>query len=335
MEVHKVKHATSQPPKGDNGVTTPPNLFREVNDVIISRYFPEENLRSAIAYKPRPGELFVASYMKCGTTWMQTIVYGILNDGTPPQDSIDFMLRSPYIDLLGAEAADKMPGPGAIKTHLPFEKVPYSPDAKYICIARNPYDCCVSFYHHMLNAPFEPPQGGDFDAFLDMFIRGEVHYGCYFRHLLSWYERKNDANVMFVTFEELKRDTRGGVLKVADFIGVEYGEKLRNKPELLESVLRMAGIEAMRKIFDDDMPTLVSRLFLLPPGRGLQSLEIFKGMAWTVPPSRKKGGLIRKGLVGDYKNYFSSDQLTTMKDWIRTKTKNSDVMSLWENVELP
>ncbi|CAN7940763.1 unnamed protein product [Ixodes hexagonus] len=273
--------------------------------------------------------------MKCGTTWMQTIVYGILNDGRPPQDSTDFMLRSPYIDLLGAEAADKMSRPGAIKTHLPFQKVPYSPDAKYIHVIRNPYDCCVSFYHHALNTPFKPPHGDEFGAFLDLFMGGKVLYGCYFRHLLSWYGHRNDPNVMFVTFEALKEDACGGVLKVADFMGREYGEKLRNDSALLEKVLKMADIESMRKIFNDDMPTLVSKLFALPPGKALESFALCKQMSWTVPPSRKRNGLIRKGVVGDYKNYFSSEQLTSMKDWIVVKTENSDVMSLWKDVELP
>ncbi|CAN7940765.1 unnamed protein product [Ixodes hexagonus] len=273
--------------------------------------------------------------MKSGTTWMQTIVYGILNDGTPPQDSTDFMLRSPYIDLLGAEAVDKMPRPGAIKTHLPFEKVPYSSDTKYIWVVRNPYDCCVSFYHHELNAPFRPPYGDKFDAFLDQFIEGKVIYGCYFRHLLSWYGHRNDANVMLMTFEDLKKDTCGGVLKVADFIGGQYGEKLRNDSALLAKVVKMADIKSMRKTFDDDMFTLVSRLFALPADKALRSFKEFKKATWAVSPSRKKNGLIRKGAVGDYKNYFSTDQLTKMKNWITSKTKDSDVMSLWKDVDLP
>lgn len=335
LERDKVDPNTSQALKENSGHKMPPALFWEVDGVFVSRYFPEEYLRSAIAYRPRPGDLIISTYMKCGTTWMQTIVYAIFNDGIPPKDSRDFMLRSPWIDLLGAEAADKMPRPGAMKTHLPFEKVPYSPHAKYINVTRNPYDCCVSFYHHMLNTQFELPYGDGFGEFLDQFIEGKVPYGCYFRHLLSWYGHRNDANVLLMTFEDLKRDTRGSVLKVADFLGREYGDKLRSDSTLLESVLRMVDIEAMRKIFDDDMPTLISRLFSLPPGEALESFDMCKQTPWSVPPWRKKDGLIRKGVCGDYKNYFSDDQLTKMKNWITCKTKDSDVMSLWKDLGLP
>ncbi|KAL1468730.1 hypothetical protein MTO96_025219 [Rhipicephalus appendiculatus] len=55
---------------------------------------------------------------------------------------------STYLDFVGAEGVHSTPRPACLKTHLPFGKLPYSPEAKYIYITRNPYDCCVSFYYH-------------------------------------------------------------------------------------------------------------------------------------------------------------------------------------------
>ena len=45
---------------------------------------------------------------------------------------------------------DAITGPRYIKTHNSYDFVAYSPDVacKYIYIARNPKDVCVSLWHH-------------------------------------------------------------------------------------------------------------------------------------------------------------------------------------------
>ncbi|KAL1485188.1 hypothetical protein MTO96_032106 [Rhipicephalus appendiculatus] len=87
---------------------------------------------------PRPDDVFVATYPKCGTTWTQYLILSILNKGDPPKTYIDFMLASPFLEMMGAEAAEKMVRPGVLKIHLPFNKTPYTEPAKYIYVARNP-----------------------------------------------------------------------------------------------------------------------------------------------------------------------------------------------------
>jgi len=41
--------------------------------------FPVAAFDSAQRYKPRPGDAFVSTYPKSGTTWMQYIVYLLLH----------------------------------------------------------------------------------------------------------------------------------------------------------------------------------------------------------------------------------------------------------------
>ena len=40
-----------------------------------------------------------------------------------------------------------------IKTHLPFAMTPWHDEALYVYVARNPFDCAVSFYHHTRGFP--------------------------------------------------------------------------------------------------------------------------------------------------------------------------------------
>lgn len=69
-------------------------------------------------------------------------------DGQEPEDPLEPILRLPFLELQGADAAEYAPRPAAFKTHFPFHKVPYSPHAKYIYITRNPYDCSVLLLPH-------------------------------------------------------------------------------------------------------------------------------------------------------------------------------------------
>ncbi|KAL3194026.1 hypothetical protein MRX96_001936 [Rhipicephalus microplus] len=59
-------------------------VYREQDGLYISCIFQEPVIKEGLAYKPKPGDVFIVSYPKCGTTWMQHIVYAIYNDGIPP-----------------------------------------------------------------------------------------------------------------------------------------------------------------------------------------------------------------------------------------------------------
>ncbi|XP_075534898.1 sulfotransferase ssu-1-like [Dermacentor variabilis] len=220
-----------------------------VEGLYLNTVFTAENIRSALCYEPLEDDVFVVSYPKCGTTWLQHIVIGILSRGTLTPDDVEDVRKATYLEHIGAEGARSLRRQVPIKTHLPFDKQPHSTGAKYVYVTRNPYDCCISYYYHYKGMPWHRFAEGTFDEFLDMFVRGKVSYGDCFDHLLSWYERRNDPNILFLTYEELKRDTPASVLRIVDFCGaLEYGELLRTHPDDLEKVLRGISLEVMRKL---------------------------------------------------------------------------------------
>ncbi|XP_077536808.1 sulfotransferase ssu-1-like isoform X2 [Haemaphysalis longicornis] len=310
-------------------------VYRYVNGLYVSQIFQERTVQSALSYKPRPRDVFIVTYPKCGTTWMQFIVFCIYNDGETPADLVDFFKRTPFLEMLGAKAAENMPRPGAIKTHLPYRLQPKSPDARYIYVARNPYDCCVSLYHHTRLFPIYEFEDGTFDEFFEMFFRGEVDFGDYFENLLSWYEHRDDDNVLFLTYEDLKRNPKEGILSVARFLGKEYEEKLLRDPRALEKVLNATSQESMKK-FNAEFRKIESAMRNIQLENGdPKEEEDFSEHLKNLLAKPITGDFVRKGVVGDWRNHFSEEQIQRLKDAIGARPNALKVMSLWNDYDLP
>lgn len=311
------------------------DMYRDFDGVYCNKFFSDESLRSALSYKPRDDDVFLVSYPKCGTTWMQHITCNIFRLGSPPESLMELMFISPFLEFLGAESVHAMKRPGAIKTHLPFNKQPYSAKAKYIYITRNPYDCCVSYYYHTKTLPLHNFEDGTFDQFFEMFMEGKVDFGDYFDHLLSWYEHRNDDNVFFLTYEQLKEDTPGMVLKIADFLGKEqYGDKFRQHPEIFEKVLNAISIESMKKI-NAELKNMAQTMSSMPPESMPAFLKSAMAAFGEIAKKPMQGDFVRKGIVGDWKNHFSAEQISRLKGKIAAKTAGSDVMNLWKDTDIP
>lgn len=304
--------------------------YRDVGGLYVSRIFSEHNVLSAISYKPVPDDVFIVGYPKSGTTWMQNIVYNIYNDGVPTRHLEDFLLRSPFLESLGGESAAKMPRPGAIKTHLLCYMHAFSKQAKYIHIVRNPYDCCVSFYHHTKSIPAYRFENGSFDEFFEMFLSGKCDFGDYFDHLVSWWERRNDDNVLLVTYENLKGDTRSWILKIAEFLGDAYCDKLRRRPDILEAIVSATSVEGMKKF--NSLFKKWSQCVIKLAGPKAYSMESCVADDLKKPMT---GDFIRKGVVGDWRNHFTEDHTRRMKQRIALTMWGNQLMDLWKDVDLP
>ncbi|KAL1485190.1 hypothetical protein MTO96_032108 [Rhipicephalus appendiculatus] len=235
---------------------------------------------------------------------------------------------------MGAEAAEKMPRPGILKTHLPFDRVPYSDQAKYIYVARNPYDVCVSFYYHMKGFTPKTVKDVSFARFHELFVSDKLAWGPYFDHLHSWYSQRDRPNVLFFTYEQARKDSVFWALKIADFLGKKYGDQLREDPALLRTVLDVCSLGNMRRVFDSSTRGVLRDLLNLPPEKALKSLDVYRDKPIVVE-THESEGFIRKGAVGDWRTHFTTDQIEKTKSWILKNTQGSDVMKLWSDIDLP
>uniref|UniRef100_A0A1E1XED8 Putative sulfotransferase n=1 Tax=Amblyomma aureolatum TaxID=187763 RepID=A0A1E1XED8_9ACAR len=309
--------------------------YKSIDGLPLQGLFHEDIVRSVLTYKPRRDDVFIATYPKCGATWTQYLILSILTRGNPPRNLADFLLASPYLELMGAEAAEKMTRPGLLKIHLPADKAPYTEDARYIYVARNPYDVCVSFYYHI--KAFTPKHVKDvsFARFHELFITGKLSYGDYFDHLLSWYEHRDRPNILFFTYEQMKREPNFWTLKISDFLGEEYGSELRSDRGLFEKVLDATSVRNMKALFGDILSKIFTELLSLPPEKALKSVQVYRDSQSVGKEMHEGGCFVRKGVVGDWKAHFTPELIAKTKQWIQRKTEGSDVMHLWSDIELP
>lgn len=187
-----------------------------------------ESFAAAAAYQPRPEDVFVVTQMKCGTTWMQHLVYQILHRGAGHLVESDTTLYavSPWLEgrksvplaqapLLGRERPARV-----IKTHLPAQLCPFSREAKYIYVVRHPVSCfasCIDFVETNVGA-----MAPELPAFEEWFCSEDLMWwGTWTNHVAGWWARSAaESNVLFLYFEDLKRDLGASARRVAEFLGV-------------------------------------------------------------------------------------------------------------------
>ena len=153
--------------------------------------------------------------------------------------------------------------------------------------------------------------------------------------ILNIFLFRNDANVLFLTFEELKENPKENILKMATFINDKlYAEPLRNDSRKLEKVLKHSSFEYMKEFFNkqiDDFFNLPKEILLqidLPP----EAKETIRKVSEIPDASVKKPGgmnFVRKGIIGDWRNYFSEDQSRRLEEKFEERMKDTDLGKFW------
>lgn len=207
----------------------------------------ETSFANARAYGPAAEDVFVVTQMKCGTTWMQNVVYEVLARGRGDLVDTGRALYgiSPWLEALKCVSVEDAPLLGderpsrIIKTHLPVTHCPESPDARYIYVARHPISCfasCVDFISEN-SGPMAPP----IDEIEAWYCSEDMWWGPWTEHVAGWWSRSvAAANVLFVRFEDMKLDLRDVVERVAAFLGVPPLDEAE-----MAAVLRKCGFEYM------------------------------------------------------------------------------------------
>ena len=200
-------------------------------------------------YQPDGHDVFACVYFKSGTNWLMQILVQIIHHGAAEFEHIHDIVPWPdspdpnYAVPLSDESAWKNCPTGlrVIKTHRELAKVPYSPDARYVCVVRDPKDTFVSAYHFM-RAEFMGPMTPSVPNFLEYFLSPVFQFCPWAEFVAGYWGIRDRDNVLFLTYEEMKKDLRGTVRRIAEFLRVALSESE------VDAVVERSSFAYMKKI---------------------------------------------------------------------------------------
>jgi aryl sulfotransferase len=156
----------------------------------------------------------------------------------------------------------------SVKTHVPFDGIPHFDSVKYIHVARDGRDVCMSYHNHCtgfrsealarmdaiglaeptLRRPYprvDPDPAVHFHNWLtEGAIAGEndgTPYLSYFAYERTFWDARKRSNLLFVHYDDLQADTTGEMQRIADFLDIEISDSD------LRRISGSASFESMRK----------------------------------------------------------------------------------------
>ncbi len=255
--------------------------YRMLEGVVMPPYITPERYRYSREIKTRSGDICYVSYPKSGSTWLAYIIVLITNQGEIPEGetlrSCLHWVASSWTYPRSPRELDELPSPRIFKSHMPYGMavggIPAENPCKYIYIARNPKDVAVSYYYFERQQEWSGNYNGPWEHWLKMFLDGRVQRGDWFDHVLSWWERRESENILFLRYEDLRRDYETELRNIAKFLGYPLEQSL------LEKVMEKTAFKTMSQAYFSNMHEI--------PG--------FEGF-------------FRKGQIGSWRNQFTKSQ---------------------------
>jgi hypothetical protein len=244
----------------------------EFGEVVGKLFVPADIGAGIGSYRPRPTDVLITPYGKCGTTWLQQIFHTLRTRGDFAFDDISRVV--PWIEtaaIVGLDLeAPQRAEPRGFKSHLSYSSVPKG--ARYIVAFREPKDAFLSMYRFMEGWFMEPGAVPIADFAQDWMARTAVGAD-YWNHLLSWWGERDNPNVLILTYEQMSAEPQATVRRVAAFSGLALDD------ELMALTLERSSFQFMlahKDRFDDAMLRAASEVRCnLPPNS--DSSKVRKG----------------------------------------------------------
>jgi len=241
-------------------------------------------------YVPGPQDVFVMTYAKSGTNWMMQIAHQLIYHGKGEYDHLHEIVPWPDTTIMPLfmkkyaipleEATHWKQSPEqkrVIKTHYNWDLLPYSKDARYIAVIRDPKDVFVSNYVFVRDGVYGRGMP-TVDTWFELYL--SPHFplgGSWAVNAAGYWAERDRPNVLVVSFKSMKRDLRGTILKVAAFLNIRAADAL------VDEVCRLSSFDYMKK-------------------------NDHKYAIGQVVPWRRPGSMIRKGQEGGSSELLSRER---------------------------
>ncbi|KAJ8040139.1 Sulfotransferase family cytosolic 1B member 1 [Holothuria leucospilota] len=279
--------------------------------VTFGHLIPAEYIGGVRDWKTREDDIFISTYPKSGTHWMYEIVQLILANGYPDKIDRSKMMKStlemrhpPELVKPTYEALDTAESPRVIMTHLPWQFLPRQITEKkkgkvIVYVVRNPKDVITSQNRFSLSTTGKQKDEELWTYLINVFLTGDVMYGSWFDHVKRHWEHRNQGNVFFTSYEEMKKDLRSIIKPLSKFLGHELDE------DALSRVEEKSTVKAMKKSYDDIEKNV-------------------PGGDWMVKAGGKNP-FIHKGVTGSWKEVFTVAENELFDQVCKEKMTNWDM----------
>ncbi|XP_009897949.1 sulfotransferase 6B1 [Dryobates pubescens] len=251
-----------------------------------------ELLNSLDAFDAREDDVLLVSYPKSGTHWLARVLTSLFSAQVTLTSPIEFG------DISRLEELNQLSSKRLIPTHLDYNMLPTNfknKKCKMIYISRNPKDTAVSMFHYYRDNP-NLPTIDSWTAFFDLFLKGDVVCGSWFDHFLSWEEHANDKNILFLFYEDMKKDLPKIVKKISLFLSLNVSEND------IQDICKKSSFSAMKSDTEKENSDPHNTVCALTSNKKL---------------------IFRKGAVGDWKNHFTPKQNRRFEETFNEKMKLS------------
>ncbi|XP_037484226.1 flavonol 3-sulfotransferase-like [Triticum dicoccoides] len=263
-------------------------------------------------FAPRPDDVILASYPKCGTTWLKALAFATMTRDAYPAPAQHPLLRLnphdciPFLDEIFADGQEakleKLPSPRLMNTHMPHTLLPESvtgaavAGCKVVYICRDPKDMVVSLWHFLRRRQPELPFAELFEHVCD----GAVAVGPIWDHVLSYWRASlaRPDRVLFLRYEELLQDTGKHVRKLAEFMGRPFSPA-EEGAGAVEGVVELCSFEKMK------------------------GLEVNKKGSAGAYHAMPRDSFFRKGVAGDWVNHMTPEMATRLDEVVRDKFRGT------------
>lgn len=272
-------------------MAAPSSQMHLYRGLLVPGNVTEEHMDKLNKCEVYPDDVWIDTYSRAGTTWAMQIVRLIRNNGV--QDDVKLSDAVIWPEMTG-QTLDVVPRPRTFKSHMTYDLMPCGPPntttCKFIYIIRNPKDVAVSYYY-FLNNTFLPPT--DWNTYWKMFIDGEreLPFGNYLDHVLSWWPHRNEKNMLFLTYEGMKKNLPQVISQMASFIGANLSD------EVIMKIADLTTFDNMRR-------------------------DATANFTWSEIIKNK---FFRKGTIGDWKNQLTPEQSAEMDAIVAKKFKEMDL----------
>lgn len=176
-----------------------------------------------LAHRAKPDDVYIATYSKSGTTWMQQIVHQLRSDCSTDFEEISCVV--PWLESavdMGIDPHAEQPYPFRVfKSHLLYKDLPKG--ARYITVFRQPEKVLSSFYRFFEGWWFE--KGSiSIDEFASvLYLQGSAS-GRHWDHLIDWWQKIDSDDTLILCYEDMLQASDKTVEVVAEFLELDLDD---------------------------------------------------------------------------------------------------------------